>query len=75
VPDPRIPERNEALDFHLAWWDKLVALKKQQNEILTITPEFGPYPYMVHVPPANAPIANQWDVNLWIMNLLKERYS
>jgi len=43
--------------------------------ILTITPEFGPFPYMVSLPGTNEPIANQWEVNLFMMNLLKERYQ
>jgi len=75
VPDPRVPEWKAALDHHLKWWDKIAELKRQEDKILTITPEFGPYPYMVHLPDTNKPIANQWDINVYMMELLRERYS
>ncbi len=77
VSDPRAPEWQEALCHHLAWWDKIVKKKltESTNSEMTITPEFGPYPYMVHLPYTSKPISNQWDVNVYIMKLLKERYE
>jgi len=75
VPDPRITEWQQALQAHLAWWDKVAERKKNNNEILTITPEFGPFPYMVSLPETGEPIANQWDINLYMMNLLRKRYG
>ncbi len=75
VPDPRITEWQTALQSHLAWWDIIAARKKNDNEILTITPEFGPFPYMVPIPETGQPITNQWDVNVYMMNLLRERYG
>ena len=77
VPDPRVPEWAEAVDHHLAWWDQVVARKGKQpgNVELSITPEFGPYPYMVHLPGTNEPIASQWELNKFMMDLLRERYK
>jgi sugar phosphate isomerase/epimerase len=75
VPDPRINEWQAALQAHLAWWDKIAARKKNEDDILTITPEFGPFPYMMPLPATNEPIANQWDVNVYMMTLLRERYT
>lgn len=77
VPDPRAPEWHEALGHHLAWWDKIVMkkLSESANQVITITPEFGPYPYMVHLPYSLEPITNQWDVNVYMMQLLKKRYG
>ena len=77
VPDPRAAEWQEALNKHLSWWDQVVQFKQQQslNEQLTISPEFGPFPYMVHNPATGQPIANQWEVNSYIMHLLKNRYN
>jgi sugar phosphate isomerase/epimerase len=75
VPDPRVPEWQEALNHHLTWWDKIVERKKAVGEPVTITPEFGPYPYMVHLPKTNAPISSQWDVNCYMKDILMERYS
>lgn len=74
VPDPAAPEWQEAVNHHLTWWDKLAARKAVEEE-LTITPEFGPYPYMVHIPYTGQPIASQWDTNIYMMNLLRKRWS
>lgn len=71
VTDPRLPEWKEALDIHLAWWDEIARLK---GDMLTITPEFGPFPYMVRSPLTGRPIADQWNINLFMMNLLRGRY-
>lgn len=76
IPDPRSNQWQDALTIHLHWWDQLVEFKKKQRaDVLTITPEFGPYPYMVHLPESNEPIASQWDVNVFMMNLLRDRYG
>jgi len=76
VPDPRVTAWQQALQAHLAWWDKIAERKKKNNnEILTISPEFGPFPYMVPLPQSGEPIANQWDINLYMMNLLRKKYS
>ena len=69
VADPALPEHKEALAFHLNCWDKAVGSYK--GEFLSITPEFGPLPYM----PAGQPPDQQWQNNLYIMNLLKNRYQ
>ena len=76
VPDPRIPEWEEALNHHLQWWDKVVhRINRSSDKVITISPEFGPYPYMVHLPGNNNPIADQWAVNVYMMELLRKRYS
>ena len=74
IPDPRVPEWQHALNMHLNWWDKVAARKKNEQSLLTITPEFGPYPYMVHIPGNTQPICDQWDVNVYMMELLRKRY-
>lgn len=76
VPDPRAAAWQTELDAHVAWWDQIVALQaKAGTPVFTITPEFGPYPYMVHHPATNEPIASQWDINVHMMRLLKDRYK
>lgn len=76
VSDPRAPEWAEALQIHLAWWDQLVALHKQrQTALFTITPEFGPVPYLPALPYTRQPVASQWDLNAWMLALLKSRYA
>lgn len=73
VPDPRLPEAAAALEFHVACWKKVAACRRAADDaVLTITPEFGPHPYMVHVPATGAPVAGQWQLNLFMMELLKK---
>lgn len=75
VSDPRLPEWSEAVNFHLSCWDKVVDhFTQSDKESLTITPEFGPYPYMFHLPFTKMPVADQWEVNLYMKELLKNRY-
>lgn len=76
VPDPRAPEWQESLQYHLACWDKVVERQKEQGkEFFSCTSEFGPAPYMPLLPYSKEPVVNQWDVNLYMMELLKERYK
>lgn len=41
-------------------WDKVAERKKKEDAVLTITPEFGPFPYMVPLPLTQEPITDQW---------------
>lgn len=50
-------------------------LVKQGRWSATITPEFGPYPYMVYVPHSRSPVADQHEINLWMMRRLKQRFN
>jgi sugar phosphate isomerase/epimerase len=74
VNDPRAPEWEECVNAHLAWWDKVVALKKQRGERLTILTEFGPPDYMPALPYTRQPLADQWAINVYMMRLLRKRY-
>ncbi|GAB3219314.1 sugar phosphate isomerase/epimerase [Algoriphagus aestuariicola] len=74
VPDPRVPDWGSALNFHLEWWDRLIKVNKEK-EFFTVTPEFGAPPYLINHPESGEPLASQWDVNMWMMNLFKKRYS
>lgn len=73
VPDPRVDAWQEALQKHLNWWDEIVALKREHNSDLSISPEFGPFPYMVHLPGTGVAITNQWEINKYMMELLRDR--
>jgi len=75
VNDPRAPEWKLILETHFAWWDKVVALHQKENRDLTITTEFGPPNYMPVMPYTQEPLANQFEVNKYMMNLLKQRYT
>lgn len=73
VPDPRVATWQDALETHLSWWKKVYQRKLTEDKILTITPEFGSFPYMVPLPGSGKPICDQWEVNVFMMNLLKKR--
>ena len=76
VNDPRAPEWQEALAHHLAWWDAIVAAHRRRNsEFLTITPEFGPAPYMPVTPYKREPLSDQWEINIYMKDLLRARYA
>ena len=76
VSDPRVPEWQEALTIHLQWWDSIIDRhRKSGTTLFTITPEFGPWPYMPALPYTRQPITSQWQVNLFMRDLLKERYK
>ncbi|HEX7903929.1 MAG TPA: sugar phosphate isomerase/epimerase [Chitinophagaceae bacterium] len=76
IPDPRAPEWSETVSFHIGIWEKIISKAiEQEKEFFTITPEFGPYPYMTMLPHTQKPIASQWDVNVYMMHTLKKHFS
>ena len=76
IPDPRATEWEEVLAAHMAWWDRIIERARAEGrEFFTITPEFGPYPYMTILPHSRKPIADQWDINAYMMKILRERYE
>jgi hypothetical protein len=74
VSDPRAPEWKEAVAAHFAWWDKVVAIKKREGKPLTMLTEFGPPTYMPTIPFTNQPVADQWAINVSMMQAWKKRY-
>ncbi len=76
VSDPRAPEWEAALQAHLGWWDRIVDSHRQRGTaMLTMTTEFGPPPYLPTLPYTRMPVASQWDINVHMMALLRERYG
>ncbi len=75
VNDPRAPEWEDAVKAHVAWWDKVVERKKQKGERLTILTEYGPPDYMPTIPYTRKPLADQWEVNVYTMQMLRKRYQ
>jgi hypothetical protein len=76
VNDPRAPENEVILNRHMEWWDAIVAERKGKGDKeFTITPEFGPQPYMPLLPYTQQAVSNQWEINKYMMTLLKSRYG
>jgi len=74
VNDPRAPEWDAAVKAHFAWWDVVVERKKKEGKTMTILTEFGPPDYMPATPYTRQPLANQWDINVYMMQTLRKRY-
>ncbi len=76
IPDPRLPEWQDAVEIHIAWWKQIIERNKNEGkELFSITPEFGPFPYMTMMPFTQQPISNQWDINVYMMNMLRKRFA
>jgi sugar phosphate isomerase/epimerase len=75
VNDPAAPEWEKTVKAHFGWWDKVVERKKREGEPITFLTEFGPPDYMPTTPFTRKPLADLWQVNVGMMQLLKKRYS
>jgi sugar phosphate isomerase/epimerase len=76
VSDPRAPEWAGALTTFLGWWDRIVERNRTLGrEMLTITAEFGPQPYMPSLPFTGQSVSSQYDINRHMKDLLKSRYG
>jgi len=74
VNDPRAPEWETAVKTHLGWWDKVVERKRKEGGRITFLTEFGPPDYMPVTPYTRQPLADQWAINVYMMQLLRKRY-
>lgn len=76
VADFRAPESAAALQAHLQWWDAIVGLRRAAGAaVLSMTPEFGPAPYTPTLPYTGQPVAQQWELNVAMLHLLRARYG
>ncbi len=75
IPDPRTKEWEQQVTTYTGWWEKIIKKKKEEGwKEYTITPEFGPFPYMQIMPFTKIPITNQWEVNVFMKDLLKDKF-
>lgn len=73
VPDPRAPAWRGHVDRHLSLWQRIADKRmKAGASVLTITPEFGPPPYMHTVPFSDEPVADTWALNVYMQDFLKK---
>ncbi len=72
VNDPKAPEWQAHLEKFLFWWQQIITIKKAAgHSLFTISPEFGPVPYMPTAPYTQHPLSNQWDNNVFMMEYLR----
>jgi len=76
VNDPRAPEWAAHLENHLELWKRIHdAHVRRGAETMTITPEFGPYPYMPALPYTQQPLADCWEVNVFMKAKLQDVFA
>ncbi len=75
VNDPRAPEWKKAFEAHFNWWDRIVEIKKKEGKQMTMLTEFGPLDYMPSLPYTRQPLSNQWEINTYMLETLRKRYS
>jgi hypothetical protein len=67
VPDPRAPDWAGHLQAHEVWWQMIwKAQRARQLDISTLTPEFGPPPYMQTAPYTQKPLADLNEICDWM---------
>lgn len=76
INDPRAPEWASTVQVHLAWWDRVIEARiKEGKKAFTVLTEFGPPPYLPAMPYTQMPVADQWDINVYMMQLLRKRWQ
>lgn len=75
VNDPRAPEWSDAVKAHFTWWDRVVERKKKEGKPMTFLTEFGPADYMPTLPYTRQAVADQWAINVHMMEVLRKRYA
>jgi sugar phosphate isomerase/epimerase len=72
VSDPRTAEWQTAADHFMAWWLRIIDHKRLcGDELLTITTEFGPPPYMPTLPSTGKPVADQFEINCFMKEKIR----
>jgi hypothetical protein len=75
VNNPFAPEWSNYLQMYITWWKEIIEVQKRRNNsLLTITPEFGPFPYMPQEPFTKKSLSDQWEVNLQMKKLLNQKF-
>ncbi|CAN5467305.1 hypothetical protein BH11BAC5_BH11BAC5_39070 [soil metagenome] len=76
IPDPRKAFWQQEVEFFLKIWQQIWTHQKSiGTKLFTITPEFGPPPYMWTDMSTNEPVASQWDINVFMKDLLVDYYE
>ncbi len=74
VTDPRAPEWRAEVETHVQWWEKIAKLRKAGNtDVLPICSEFGPPNYMATIPYTREPVANLWEINCYMKDMLSDK--
>ena len=73
VNHPFAPEWKDYLEKYVIWWKEIIQIHQKRNySAISITPEFGPFPYMPQEPFTKKPLSNQWKINIQMKNHLQQ---
>ena len=76
VADPRVGVGLEWTERFEQWWDRIIEARLAEGRpFLTINPEFGPPPYQPIDPRSGEPLADIWDVCLWMTERFRARWA
>jgi sugar phosphate isomerase/epimerase len=73
VNHPFAPEWKDYLEKYVIWWKEIIQIHQKRNySAISITPEFGPFPYMPQEPFTKKPLSIQWELNIQMKNHLQQ---
>ena len=76
VSDPRAPEWAPQVEAHEAWWKAIARARLAAGaEYLTFNPEFGPPNYMQTSPYSRKPVADLWEVCLYMATRFRRQFE
>jgi hypothetical protein len=76
VPDPRTGAGLRWTGRFEKWWDRIIEARRAEGRaFMTINPEFGPPPYQPVSPESEDPLADVWEVCLWMTERFRSRWA
>ena len=73
ISDPRNPAHQSWLERFTGWWQQILELRRAEGrQWFTITPEFGPAPYMPLCGASPQPVGDAWEINAWMHQHLRK---
>ena len=76
VGDPAAPEWATFVEWHEKQWDRIRGAHEERGEeYIAFLSEFGPPPYMPTLPHTKQPVADLWDVCLWMTHRIRKRWA
>ena len=74
--DPRAPQFAAPLETMLGFWRRIVRARAAEGmDFVAITPESGPPPYQPVEPGSGRRLADPWEINVWMRDLLRRELS
>lgn len=76
VSDPRAPEWLNHVHTHESWWQQIWSAQAAQGaSFITMTPEYGPTPYLPALPYSGTPVTNLNEIIDWQAQRLVSHFT